>query len=441
MAHEARSELVGRERELGVVRDAFERARHERTPQLLTLVGVPGIGKSRLVYELNRIVEADPELITWRQGRCLAYGDGITLWALGEIVKAQAGVLEQDSPHEVAAKLHQTVEDALAGSGDEARVETHLLALLGLAPKRSSEETAATRLSPPGVASSRAWQSNDHWSSSFEDIHWADESLLDFLDELVDWVTDVPLLVVATARPELLERRPNWGGGKLNATTLALSPLSDEQTAQLLGHLLGKPLLEADSQQALLERAGGNPLYAEQFVELYVERGSTDELALPETLQGIIAARLDGLPASEKSLLQDAAVVGKVFWAELARREPPTPPPPRSTRSSARASSVASAARHSKVRASSHSRMRLYATSRTARSRAPIAREAPAVAEWIEASADRRITRRCSPTTGAPRSSSCARPVETTTTSSNALASRCALRATARSHSTATPSP
>ena len=135
-------------------------------------------------------------------------------------------------------------------------------------------------------------------------------------------MTDVPLLVVATARPELLERRPGWGGGKLNATTLALSPLSDEQTAELIGRLLAQPLLAADSQQTLLERAGGNPLYAEQFVELYTEQGSTDELPLPETLQGIIAARLDGLPDSEKSLLQDAAVVGKVFWASAIGQSP-----------------------------------------------------------------------------------------------------------------------
>ncbi len=322
VAHEARSELVGRERELGVVREAFERARHERTPQLLTLVGVPGIGKSRLVYELNRIVEADQELITWRQGRCLAYGDGITLWALGEIVKAQAGVLEQDTPDEIAVKVHRTVEDTLAGTGDEVRVETHLLALLGIAGEaqlggdRRNEAFAAWRRFLEGLADQRPLV------VVVEDIHWADESLLDFLDELVDWLTDVPLLVVATARPELLERRPGWGGGKLNATTLALSPLSDEQTAELIGRLLARPLLAADAQQALLERAGGNPLYAEQFVELYTEQGSTDELALPETLQGIIAARLDGLPHAEKSLLQDAAVVGKVFWASSIGREP-----------------------------------------------------------------------------------------------------------------------
>src|SRR6185436_12734689 len=113
LAHEARTELVGRERELGIVRDVFERTRHDRTPQLLTLVGVPGIGKSRLVYELRRTAEDDEELITWRQGHCLAYGDGITMWALSEIVKAQAGVLEGDSPDEVAAKIRRAVEDVL----------------------------------------------------------------------------------------------------------------------------------------------------------------------------------------------------------------------------------------------------------------------------------------------------------------------------------------
>ncbi len=322
VAHDARSELVGRERELGIVADAFERARHERTPQLLTLVGVPGIGKSRLVYELQRIVDADPELITWRQGRCLAYGDGITMWALGEIVKAQAGVLEQDSAADIKAKVHEVVADTLAGTGDEARVEAHLLALLGLADEaqlggdRRNEAFAAWRRFLEGLAEQRPLV------LVVEDIHWADESLLDFLDELVDWVTDVPLFVVATARPELLERRLGWGGGKLNATTLALSPLTDEQTAELIGRLLARPLIAAESQQALLERAGGNPLYAEQFVELYVEQGSTDQLPLPETLQGIIAARLDGLPDLEKGLLQDAAVVGKVFWASSIGRDP-----------------------------------------------------------------------------------------------------------------------
>ena len=319
VAHEARSELIGRERELDLVRDAFGRARHDRAPQLLTLVGVPGIGKSRLVWELSRIVDADEELITWRQGRCLAYGDGVTLWALAEIVKAQAAVTEQDAPEDVAEKLRQAAADVLPET-DVAWVESHLLALAGLAEQAQlsanrNEAFSAWRRFLEGLAEQRPLV------LVFEDLHWADDGLLDFVDELVDWLTDVPLLVVATARPELLERRANWGGGKLNATTLALSPLGDDETARLLGSVLGRSVLPAEAQHALIERAGGNPLYAEQFAELYVERGSIEDLPLPETLQGVIAARLDGLDVDEKSLLQDAAVVGKVFWAAALGRE------------------------------------------------------------------------------------------------------------------------
>ena len=319
VAHEARAELVGRERELGVIRDAFERARHERTPQLLTLVGVPGIGKSRLVYELSRIADADTELVTWRQGRCLAYGDGVTLWALSEIVKAQAGIVEQDTPDDVEQKLGASVDDVLADTGDAKWVESQLRSLVGLS---AESELGDDRRSAAFAAWSRyleAMAEQRPLVVVFEDLHWADESLLDFVDELVDWVTDVPLLAVATARPELLERRPGWGGGKLNATTLALPPLSEDQTALLMAQLLERSVLPAESQQALLERAGGNPLYAEQFAELFLERGSADELGLPETLQGIIAARLDGLADTEKDLLRDAAVIGKVFWASAVR--------------------------------------------------------------------------------------------------------------------------
>lgn len=321
IAHEARANLVGRERELGIVREVFERARHDRTPQLLTLVGVPGIGKSRLVYELRRIAEEDEELITWRQGHCLAYGDGITMWALSEIVKAQAGVLEGDAPAEVSAKVARAVDDALSGSADAAWIEESLLALVGqgaeseLGGDRRGQAFAAWRRFLEALADQRSLV------LVIEDLHWADESMLDFVDELVDWVIDVPLLVVGTARPELLARRPGWAGGKLNATTVALSPLSDEQTAGLIGGLLGRPVL-AEEQQTLLENAGGNPLYAEQFAELYLERGSAEELPLPETLQGVIAARLDGLETHEKALLQDASVVGKVFWSGSLGREP-----------------------------------------------------------------------------------------------------------------------
>ena len=167
VAHEARAELVGRERELGVIRDAFERARHERTPQLLTLVGVPGIGKSRLVYELSRIADADPELVTWRQGRCLAYGDGVTLWALSEIVKAQAGIVEQDSPGDVEQKLRAAVADVLADTGDASWVESQLRSLVGLVSRVGARRRPPTgRPSPPGDAFSKRWPSSGRSSSS-----------------------------------------------------------------------------------------------------------------------------------------------------------------------------------------------------------------------------------------------------------------------------------
>ena len=319
VAHEARAELVGRERELGVIRDAFERARHERTPQLLTLVGVPGIGKSRLVYELSRIADADPELVTWRQGRCLAYGDGVTLWALSEIVKAQAGIVEQDTADDVEQKLGASVDDVLADTGDAKWVESQLRSLVGLSAEselgddRRSAAFAAWRRYLEAMAEQRPLV------VVFEDLHWADESLLDFVDELVDWVTDVPLLAVATARPELLERRPGLGWRQAQCDDARAPAAQRGPDRAPIAQLLERSVLPAESQQALLERAGGNPLYAEQFAELFLERGSADELGLPETLQGIIAARLDGLADTEKDLLRDAAVIGKVFWASAVR--------------------------------------------------------------------------------------------------------------------------
>jgi class 3 adenylate cyclase/tetratricopeptide (TPR) repeat protein len=321
VTHHARTELVGRERELAALRDAFERARHERTPQLLTLVAVPGMGKSRLVYELQKIVDADPELVTWRQGRCLAYGDGVAFWALAEVVKAQAGILEQDTEGEAAAKLHAAVIDAIADEKDARWVESHLRPLagleteIGLGGDRRGEAFAAWRRFVEALAEQRPLV------LVLEDLHWADDGLLDFVDELVDWLSGVPLLVLGSARPELLERRPGWGGGKLNALTLGLSPLSQEQTALLISHVLERSLLPAEIQQALLERAEGNPLYAEQFAQLYLERGSAEDLPLPETLQGIVAARLDGLSAGEKTVLQDASLLGKVFWTGALRRD------------------------------------------------------------------------------------------------------------------------
>ena len=348
VAHEARAELVGRERELGVIRDAFERARHERTPQLLTLVGVPGIGKSRLVYELSAHRRRRPGAHHLAPGplprvRRRGHAVGARRDRQGAGRHRRAGHAGRDRAEAPPGRRRRARRYRRRGVGRVAAARARR-------PRRrgaSSAATAGARRSPPGGASSRRWPSSARSWSSFEDLHWADESLLDFVDELVDWVTDVPLLVVATARPELLERRPGWGGGKLNATTLALAPLSEEQTAR--AHRAAPRAARccaAESQQALLERAGGNPLYAEQFAELYLEQGSTDELAATGDAPGHHRrpprrACSDRRRSCCATLPSSARCSGRAALATRRRRVPNGT----STRSSARASYAARSAR------------------------------------------------------------------------------------------------
>jgi class 3 adenylate cyclase/tetratricopeptide (TPR) repeat protein len=306
--------LVGRRRELDQLLDALARARAEREPQLITIVGVPGMGKSRLVQELSVAVEAEPELIRWRQGRSLPYGQGVSYWALGEMLKAEAGLLESDPAPVAESKLRETVARVCAAQ-DVDWIESMLRPLIGIAGDVSStdrrgEAFAAWRRFVEGIAEERATV------LVFEDLHWADDGLLDFVDSLIDWATDIPLLVVATARSELLTRRPHWAGGKPNAATLTLAPLSESETAELVHAVLERSVLSAEVQAAVLMRAGGNPLYAEEFARMVAELGpgAGDDLPLPDSLHGLISARLDALTRVEKELLQNAAVVGKVFW-------------------------------------------------------------------------------------------------------------------------------
>jgi class 3 adenylate cyclase/tetratricopeptide (TPR) repeat protein len=311
----ARTVLVGRDRELGVLHDALARMRAERSVQLVTVVGVPGIGKSRLLYELRQTSEADAEPVSWRLGRSLPYGEGVSFWALAEMVKAQAGILESDTAGQAEAKLAAMAADVMPGAADADWVFRHLGALVGLggdgspfSGDRREEAFAAWRYFFEALAESRPLV------LVFEDLHWADEGLLDFVDYVVDWAGGVPLLVVGSARPELLERRPGWGGGKPDAVTLSLAPLSDQDTARLIGSLLGRPVFEAGQQAMLLARAGGNPLYAEQYVQMLADRRAGAELPVPDSVQAVIGARLDVLAPPDKWLLQDAAVVGKMFW-------------------------------------------------------------------------------------------------------------------------------
>jgi class 3 adenylate cyclase/tetratricopeptide (TPR) repeat protein len=312
--------FVGREIDLALLKAIFDKTVAAGMVQLVTVVGEPGLGKSRIVAELFHHVDARPELVTWRQGRCLPYGEGITFWALGEIVKAHAGILESDPPAVASAKL----DAVLPVTEERAWFRQRLLPLLGIGAASTAERGELFT----------AWRRFlEHLAEAaptvvvFEDLHWADEAMLAFIEHLADHAQAVPLLVVATARPELFEHHPDYAAGLRNATPILLAPLSEAETARLVSALLDTTVLPAELQRPILDRADGNPLYAEEFVRLLKDRdlltpkGSSWELKdgeqvpFPDSVQALIAARLDTLAPDAKSLLADAAVVGKVFWA------------------------------------------------------------------------------------------------------------------------------
>jgi class 3 adenylate cyclase/tetratricopeptide (TPR) repeat protein len=326
--------LVGRELELRLLTDTFERAVRDSSAQLVTVVGEPGVGKSRLVAELFTHIDSLSDLITWRQGRSLPYGEGITFWALGEIVKAQAGILESDPPEVADAKLAECVQVLVPDEAERAWFRSRLGPLVGLESTSSAvreESFAAWRRFLEGVAAAGPMV------IVLEDLHWADQPMLEFTEHLVEYATDVPLMVVGTARPELYDRYPGWAGGKRNTTTISLSPLREEDTARLVSALMHQAVLPAETQALLLERAGGNPLYAEEFIRMLTDRGLIDErgrlsgdpsvVPFPEGIQALIAARLDTLAPERKALLYDASVIGKVFWsgavAAMGNRDEP----------------------------------------------------------------------------------------------------------------------
>ncbi len=358
----------------------------------------------------------------------------MTFWALGEMVKAQAGMLESDGPAETEAKLRQAVERFVEDATDAAWIERRLRPLAGLDSDEATgdhrdEAFAAWRRYLEAIADERPLV------LVFEDLHWADDALLDFVDYLVDWASGVPLLVLCTARPELLTRRSGWGGGKVNSSTILLSPLSEEQTATLLHALLGRSAIDADLQERLLTHAGGNPLYAEEFTRMLLSRPG--DVVLPETVQGIIAARLDTLPVDEKELLQEAAVVGRVFWLGALGRERWTLE--ERLHSLTRKEFVT---RNRRSAVAGRGRVCLPPRTRPRRGvRADPASGASGQASCGRrvdrvARADPRTTRRCSPITTHPRSTTLAHPVRTSSCSRSEAGSFWGRPATARSRST-----
>jgi class 3 adenylate cyclase/tetratricopeptide (TPR) repeat protein len=312
------AKLVGRDEELSVLKETFRRVEGESRPALVTVVGPAGVGKSRLVRELERYVEGLPEFVYWRRGRCLAYGNA-SYSALADAIKAQCEILEDDATDVVLKKVEGTVRE-LFGDGE---LVPQIGALVGAGePGSLGREDLFD-----------AWRRFLERLSAryplvlaFEDIHWADDGLLDFIEHIADWAQG-PIMTVALARPELFEARPTWGGGKRNAASIYVDPLSPGESSVMLDDLLTGALTE-ELVGTIVELSEGNPLYVEELVRKLIDDGvlrateaarwevarSVTELELPRSIQALIAARLDGLPNDEKAFLQDAAVVGRVFW-------------------------------------------------------------------------------------------------------------------------------
>jgi class 3 adenylate cyclase/tetratricopeptide (TPR) repeat protein len=320
------SPLVGRDDELAALETLYGRVVREGAPQLVTLVGEAGVGKSRLLREFERRLAGHPTPPTVRTGRCLPYGTGIVFWALGEVLRAECGIVDSDSSDEAWGKLSRYGRELFDGNGEGERKAALIGRLLGVdvPPELAPEERDPERLRESFFSALRAGveaiANRRPFVIAFEDIHWADDGMLDAIEHLAQWVR-APLMLVCLARDELLDRRPSWGGGRRSATQLLLEPLSGTDTRELLAALIPDG---ADVLPAVAERSGGNPLFAEEMARRIVEEGGQTE-QLPETVQALLAARLDALEPFERRLVQQASVVGRTFWegsvAGLARSE------------------------------------------------------------------------------------------------------------------------
>ncbi len=316
--------FVGRDRELRMLKDLFHSTVDHQTPQLVTVSGVAGVGKSRLSWEFEKYVDGLAEGVWWHRGRCLSYGDGVTYWALADMIRMRVGSVEGEASDAVAAKLAATVAEFVLDADERRWIEPRLGQLLGLDDRPTTgqdDQFAAWRLFVERMSDSGPVV------LVFEDLQWADTSLLDFVDHLLEWSRNHPIFVLALTRPELADRRPTWGSGRRNFSSQYLEPLAPEAMEQLLGGLV--PGLPANVARAILDRAEGIPLYAVETVRMLLDQGQLEQvgdgyrptgpiadLQVPETLHGLIAARLDGLGQAERLLVEDAAVLGKSFTPE-----------------------------------------------------------------------------------------------------------------------------
>jgi class 3 adenylate cyclase/tetratricopeptide (TPR) repeat protein len=316
--------FVGRTEELRLIKELLHSTGREGKARLVSVVGIGGIGKSRLAWEFLKYVDGLAETIYWHKGRCPAYGDGVTFWALGEMVRMRAGIAETDDPVESRRKLSEALAQYLRDDEERHWVEPRLAHLLGLverSPGEREELFSAWRCLFERISELETT------AMVFEDLQWADPGLLDFIESMLEWSRNHPILIVTLARPELADKRANWGVGQRNFTSLHLEPLSDAAMAELVeGFVHGLP---AEGVERIVARAEGVPLYAVETVRMLADRGALQPrgdvyelvgdlgtLEIPDTLHALIAARLDGLSPDDRALLQDASVLGKSFTLE-----------------------------------------------------------------------------------------------------------------------------
>jgi predicted ATPase/class 3 adenylate cyclase len=315
--------FVGRGRDLRLVKELFHASADEHRAHLISVVGVAGVGKSRLIWEFFKYLDGVAKEIFWHRGRCLAYGEGVTYWALAEMVRMRAGIAEGEEPATARGKLQECLDEHLPDAEERRWVEPRVAHLLGLEEGSSHDRQdlfGAWRLFFERLADVSPTV------LVFEDMQWADTSLLEFIEYLMEWSRNHPLFVLTAARPELVDLHPNWGARGHNFTSVHLEPLAIADMEQLIDGLV--PGLPDEVREHLLRRSEGVPLYAVETVRMLLDRGliaaygsvyrisgPIDDTAVPESLHGLIAARLDGLSPEARHLLQDAAALGRTFSA------------------------------------------------------------------------------------------------------------------------------
>ena len=303
--------FVGRDREVGLLDATWERVEREQRPHLITVLGSPGVGKSRLTAEFTQRIAARGGRVV--RGRCLPYRERSAYGAFAMQVKELAGIYDSDDVPVATGKLRTLVE-RLVGKEEAEAVAAHIAILLGIETKATVPDRDTLFQSVRVFIEAGA--RDEATAFVFEDIHWADSALLDLIELLAARLHDLPVLLLTLARPELLDARPAWGGGLVAYQALPLEPLGGADASQLALHLLG-----ADAKAAqVAEAAEGNPLFIEQLAAVLSERGGFEPDTLPTTIRGLVAARLDALPAEEREVILDASIVGRIFWRGALER-------------------------------------------------------------------------------------------------------------------------